>query len=190
MSSFPSPIATFFFKRERPTVIGLLLHSLNFSWPGWGGGGDKQGRKRGKNKDKALRSAPKRREPSNNKPENQTRRNGWRRGPPRPAVRAPNRCLRAPPAAAGPPGAAEQPPAPQGQARQYSRPLGGPRPGPQRPSGPDPRQRGLGSQAATALPGTRCGRWRPGRARGILPPPPPRGPPALCFGAAARPRRR
>lgn len=75
------------------------------------------------------------------------------------------------------------------EARPYSRPLRGPRPGPQRPSGPGLCERGLGSQAAQARPGTRCGRWRHRRVRGILPPP-PRGPPALCFGATAPPRRR
>lgn len=49
-------------------------------------------------------------------------------------------------------------------------------------------QRGLSFQAVLVGPGTRSGRWRPVPARGILLPP-PRRPPALCFGAVARPSR-
>lgn len=125
---------------------------------------------------------PKRKEPDTDTPENQNKKS---RRPPR------SRPARRRPTGASPPSRSRRP------SGRRKAPAGGPPvlTAARRSAAPSaapirPRlgRRGLGFQAVPAWSGMRSGRWRPSPARGIFLPP-PRGPPALCFGAVARPSR-
>lgn len=129
-----------------------------------------------------MRCLPKRNEPDTNTPEKQNKKSTR---PPR------SRPARRRPTGASPPSRSRRP------SGRRKAPAGGPPvlTAARRSAAPSaapirPRlgRRGLGFQAVPAWPGTRSGRWRPSPARGIFLPP-PRGPPALCFGAVARPSR-